>query len=123
MNPLAHKREQILQEMETIGRMAYGSLQSETRPSKRGPGQQRGPYYKHQVWEDGQNVTRRIPVEEADDLAQAIEGRKRFEKLAQDYIDTTVALTKSAAGLDSKKNRTSSKAPSRKKPLDTSKSS
>jgi len=123
MNPLARKREQILQQMETIDRMAYGSLQRETRPAKRGPCQECGPYYKHQVCEDGQNLTRRIPTQEADALAEAIPGRKRFEKLAEEYIDTTVAMTKINVSPDSKRNATQSKPPSRRKPPDMSKSS
>src|SRR5437879_8350490 len=120
MNSLAHKRQQILQQMELVQRMAYGSLQSEIRPSKREPRQDRGPYYKHQVWENGENVTRRIPAEQADALAEAIDGRKRFEKLAEEFIDTTVALTRAEASPESKKNATKSKARSRKKLRPTS---
>lgn len=123
MNQLAHKREQILQQMDRIGRMAYGSLQSETRPAKRMPGQDRGPYYKHQVWQNGQNLTRRIAAEEAAALAEAIEGRKHFENLAQEFIDTTVAMTGAAGAADSKKNATRSRRPSKRKPTDSSKSS
>jgi hypothetical protein len=79
-NPLAHKRQQILQQMEQIDRMERGSLQSETRPSQRLPNQPQGPYFKHQIWEEGRNVTRRIPPEKAPALAKAIAGRKEFEK-------------------------------------------
>ena len=41
MNPLIHKRQQILQQMEQIQHMERGSLQAETRPSLRHPGQDR----------------------------------------------------------------------------------
>lgn len=123
MNPLIHKRQQILQQMELIRRMEHGSLQAEKRPSVRHPDQGRGPYYKHQVWENGQNLTRRVPVEQADALAQAIEGRKEFECLAEAFIDATVLLTRAEASPDCKKNATSSKARSRRKPPTTSSSS
>src|SRR5206468_9537867 len=105
MNPLLHKRQQILQQMGKIQRMELGSLQAEKRPSVRHPDQGRGPYHKHQVWEDGQNLTRRIPAEKADALAQAIEGRKEFERLAQAFIDATVLLTRAHSSPDAKKKR------------------
>ena len=44
MNPLAQQRKQILQQIEQIDRMEYGSVQAETRPSQRNPDQPRGPY-------------------------------------------------------------------------------
>ena len=123
MNPLLHKRQQILQQMEQIQLMERGSLQAETRPSLRHPDQDRGPYFKHQVWENGQNLTRRIPADKADTLAQAIEGRKEFEKLAEQFIDATVVLTRADSSSASKKNATKSKPPSKRKPRDTSSSS
>ena len=122
-NPLAHHRQQILQQMEEIDRMEHGSLQSETRPSQRNPGQNQGPYFKHQIWEDGANVTRRVSAEKAPALAKAIEGRKEFEKLARQFVDTTVAMTRTAASPDSKKNGTKSGRHSNRKPPDMSSSS
>jgi|SRR5580704_2651878 hypothetical protein len=123
MNALVHRRQQILQQMEQIQRMERGSLQTETRPSLRQPGQDRGPYFKHQVWENGQNRTRRIPAEKAGALDQAIEGRKEFEKLAEEFIDATVLLTRTGTAQASKKNTTKSKGRSNRKPPATSSSS
>lgn len=123
MNPYLHKRQQILQQMEQIQRMERGSLQAETRPSLRHPDQDRGPYYKHQIWEEGQNLTRRIPPAKADALAQAIAGRKDFEKLAEQFIDATVRLTRTEASPGSKKNATKSRRPSKMKRPPTSSSS
>ena len=123
MNPLIHRRQQILQQMELIRCMEHGSLQAEKRPSVRHPDQGRGPYYKHQVWEKGRNLTRRVPAEEVDALAQAIEGRKEFEHLAEAFIDATVLLTRAESSPDAKKNATSSKARSRTKPPNTSRGS
>jgi hypothetical protein len=123
VNPLIHKRQQILQQMEQIQRMERGSLQAETRPSLRHPDQDRGPYYKHQVWEDGQNVTRRVPPEKAEVLARAIEGRKEFEQLAEAFIDATVILTRAESSPEVKKNATKSKRPSAAKPPATSSNS
>lgn len=123
MNALAHKRQQILQQMEQIDHMEHGSLQAETRPSLRHPDQQQGPYFKHQVWEEGRNVTRRIPPARAPALAKAIAGRKEFEKLAGQFVDATVAMTRANASSDSKKNGAKSRRRSNRKPPDMSRSS
>lgn len=98
--------------------MEHGSLRSETRASKRHPKCACGPYFKHQVWEDGQNITRRIPAEQADSLAEAIENRKRFEKLAEEFIQATVVMTHAQSSSGSKKNATTSSWPSKRKPSD-----
>lgn len=116
MNPFAHKRQQILQQMEQIQTMEHGSLRSETRPSKRHPHCDCGPYFKHQVWEEGRNLTRRVPADKAQEMAEAIENRVRFEKLADEFIVTTVSMTRAQATSDSKKNATISKPPSKPKP-------
>lgn len=120
MNPLHQKRLQILQQMERIQRMERGSLQAESRPSKRHCDCDCGPYYKHQVWEEGRNRTRRVPQDQAQDLAQAIEGRQQFEELARQFIGATVAMTREESGAGSKKKNSKFKPPSRKKRSDTS---
>jgi hypothetical protein len=123
MNALAHKRHQILQQMEQIDHMEHGSLQTETRPSPRHPNQPQGPYFKHQIWEEGRNVSRRIPSEKAPALAKAIEGRKKFEKLAGQFVEATVAMTRAGASTDSKKNGTKFRRRSNRKPPDMSSTS
>lgn len=110
MNSFAHKRTQILQQIEQIQTMERGSLQEEHRPSKQDPDLANGPYFKHQVWEEGKNQTRRVPREEADLLTQAIQGRKQFEALAEQFVSTTVAMTRAQQlQPDAKKNATNSK--------------
>jgi len=122
-DPLAHKRQQILQQMEQIDRMERGSIQSEIRPSQRHSDRNQGPYFKHQIWEEGRNATRRIPPERAPALAKAIAGRKEFEKLAEQFVDATVAMTRTDALTGSKKNGAKSRRHSKKKPPDMSSSS
>ena len=110
MDSFAHKRAQILQQMEQIQTMERGSLQEERRPSKQDPDLANGPYFKHQVWEDGKNQTRRVPQDQAGRLAEAIQGRKQFEALAEEFISATVASTRAQqARPDAKKNATNSK--------------
>jgi hypothetical protein len=119
MNDFAHKRAQILQQMEQIQTMERGSLQEEHRPSKGNPKLSTGPYFKHQVWEDGENQTRRVPQESARALEQAIQGRKQFEALAEDFVETTVAMTRAQQDRPgSKKNAPNSRRLSARKPRD-----
>jgi hypothetical protein len=114
MHSFSHKRQQILQKMEQITAMETGSLQEELRPSKDHPGETVGPYFKHQVWENGKNRSRRVAPEKAAALSEAIDGRKQFEALAEEFVQTTVAMTR-AGDSDSKKNGSISKRPSSRK--------
>jgi hypothetical protein len=89
---LLAQRTLILQQMAALSSMELGSLKAEFRE---GPsGEKIGPYYKHQVWEDGGNLSRRVPSEEAPALETAIANRQRFEQLATEFIAITVQLTR-----------------------------
>ena len=95
MKSLQVQRDQILQQMAQIDIMEYGSLHAEHRPAQGGG--TTGPYYKHQVWEQGKNLSQRIPAAEAPALQAALTNRQRFEVLAQEYIALTVQLTRRRA--------------------------
>ena len=91
----------LLDEMAAIPTMERGKLTAEyrTRSSGHGSGSERlGPYYKHQVWEDGSNVTRRIPAEQAAILEADIANYNHFQELsaqaAEIVINRTRALRK-----------------------------
>lgn len=104
MSNFSSKRSQILQQMGQISAMEYGSLKAEVRTAKDGSAS--GPYYQHQVWENGKNMSQRIPAEQAAGLQGAIDGRQQFEQLAEEYVETTVQMTRAHQGLlaESKKN-------------------
>jgi DNA-binding transcriptional regulator YdaS (Cro superfamily) len=97
------RRQALLQQMERIEQMEHGALAEEYRPAADGGGR-RGPYFKHQQWKQGRNVSRRVPAEEAPALREAIEGRQHFEELARAFVDVTVAGTRAAKSAESKKN-------------------
>lgn len=99
------KREQILKQMAQIDSMAKGSMNAEFRETtkKNGEKVQLGPYYKHQRWENGRNVTRRVPASEAEQLQKAVDGYHRFRQLADEYAEVTVAMTQES-GKARKKN-------------------
>ena len=110
-------RRSLVDQIAAISTMQPGTLAEEwrERPDTEGTGVLRlGPYYKHQVWKDGRNVSRRVPAAEAALLREDIDNAKRFEQLTQELahlnIEHTLAL-RATSSLDadsggSKKNST-----------------
>ena len=90
--------------MGQISAMEYGSLKAEVRIAKEGSSS--GPYYQHQVWENGKNISQRIPADQAPALQGAIDGRQQFEQLAEEYVDTTVQMTRAYQGLSTESKKT-----------------
>jgi hypothetical protein len=100
------QRTHLIQQMTFLQSMEHGSLKAEYRTSSAG-GQtsQVGPYYKHQVWQNGRNVSQRISAEEAPGLQAAIANRQRFEALAAQFVDLTVAHTRQCQSAIAQKKR------------------
>ena len=90
--PSARLFEQIAQ----INRMERGKL-TVMRESPEGP------YYKLQAWEDGKNVSRYVPRDQADAVQQAIEGYHKFQELIQQYAQSVIDQTRSELAAHSKK--------------------
>ena len=92
--------------MASLQSMEQGSLKAEYRTSsadgQTGP---IGPYYKHQVWQDGRNVSRRVSAEDAPGLQAAIANRQRFEALAAQFVELTVAHTRQCQSAPAQKKR------------------
>jgi hypothetical protein len=78
------KMKQLLQRMAAIDRMERGTL---CRMTGR-------PHYNHQTWQDGRNVVHYVPIQEAPSLRKAIAGYRLFTKLAQQYADEVIRLTR-----------------------------
>ena len=55
-----------------------------------------GNYYNHQTWEQGRNVVRYIPRDQAQNLRKAIVGYQQFLKLTQAYADEVIRRTRQA---------------------------
>lgn len=100
------KRKELLDRMEGIDRMHEGRLSEEYRERVvDGQTLRNGPYYKHQQWKDGKNVSRRVKADEAERLREGIEGMDQFKRLCEDYARTTVAMTEQMEGQsEAKKN-------------------
>lgn len=92
MKSLQASREQILRQLAELDTMEYGSLRTEHRPAQGGG--TTGPYYQHQVWAHGKNLSQRIPAAAAPALEHALANRQRAEALVEEYIALTVQLTR-----------------------------
>lgn len=103
-DPFLSKRAAILQQMAALDSMELGSLKAEYRPSP--SGSKSGPYFKHQVWKDGANVSQRVGPQDAPALEAAIDNRLQFESLAQAFIQLTVEHTRQNKFPDSLKKKT-----------------
>lgn len=110
-------RKVLLDQIADITTMQPGTIAEEwrERPDPGGKGTVRlGPYYKHQVWQGKQNISRRVPASEAAQLREDIDNAKRYEQLtgelAQLNIEHTLALRTAERGsgesAESKKNST-----------------
>ena len=100
----------ILQDIAPIQRMDRGTLHV----IRQGP---EGPYYNHQCYENGRNVSRYVPREQVADLKQAIEGYHRFQQLVEQYVQLLVEKTRAErqAGLKKKIPRRNSSSPKTRK--------
>ncbi len=81
---ITKKMKLFLDEMASIERMERGKL---CQMGKR-------PHYNHQTWQDGRNVVRYVPREQASFVQKAIDGHALFMKLAEKYVDEAVRLTR-----------------------------
>jgi mannitol-1-phosphate/altronate dehydrogenase len=86
------QRAAILEQMAALQTMEQGSLKSEYRVQSSGA--KSGPYFKHQVWREGANVSQRISTADAPALEAAISHRQQFESMAASFVALTVAHTR-----------------------------
>jgi hypothetical protein len=102
--------ESILQDLAQIQRLDRGTVSV----IRQGP---EGAYYNHQCYENGRNVSRYVPGEQVVDLKEAIEGYRRFQHLAEQYVQLMVARTRAErqAGLKKKTPRRNSSWPKTRK--------
>jgi hypothetical protein len=86
----------ILQELAQIQRLDRGTVSV----LRQGP---EGPYYNHQCYENGRNVSRYVPSEQVPDLKEAIANFHRFEQLMKQYVQLLVSQTRAERETGSKK--------------------
>jgi hypothetical protein len=62
-----------------------------------------GPYYNHQCYENGRNVSRYVSAEQVEELKAAIADYQRFQQLVQQYVELLVQKTRAQRQAGSKK--------------------
>ena len=109
MNP-SPTPESILQHLARIQRMDRGTMSI----IRQGP---QGPYYNHQCYEEGKNVSRYVPADQVAELQAALEGYHQFQQLVDQYVHLVVEKTRAerAAGSKKKTPRPSSSWPKKRK--------
>jgi len=90
--------ETVLNEIVQIQRMERGTLNV----IRQGPG---GPYYNHQCYEKGRNVSRYVALEQVETIKDAMEGYRRFKDLTQQYAQLMVEKTRAEREVGAKKKR------------------
>ena len=88
--------ESVLQNLAQIQRLDRGSVSV----IRQGPA---GPYYNHQCYENGRNVSRYVPAEQVEELRAAIADHQRFQQLVQQYVELRVQKTRAQRQAGSKK--------------------
>ena len=78
------KMKRLLEQMAAIERMERGRVCQMTGR----------PHHNHQTWQDGRNVVRYVPKDEVAQLKKDIDGYQRFIKLAEQYADEVIRLTR-----------------------------
>jgi hypothetical protein len=76
-----------------------------------------GPYYNHQCYENGRNVSRYVPSDQVPELKAAIDGYHRVQDLMAQYVQLLVEKTRAdrAAGAKKKTPRPDSSWPRSRK--------
>ena len=86
-------RQSALRELASLTSIEFGTL-SETyrnRPSPDGCGSvRRGPYVKHQCWENGKNRSTYIRPEQVDSLRQDLENGRRFQEITAQLASAAI---------------------------------
>jgi hypothetical protein len=92
------KPAQLFEKIGQIQRMERGKLTV----MREGP---EGPYYKHQAWENGKNVSRYVPCDQAPAVQQAIQGYQKFQELTEQYAQAVIDKTRAELAAHSKKKK------------------
>jgi hypothetical protein len=109
MNSTATPKE-LLRQIGQIKQMERGKL------SVLGEGPN-GPYYKHQTWQEGKNVSRYVPRDQAPALQEALDGYEKYQHLTEQYAELVIQKTRAelTSGLKKKTPRPNSSSPRTKK--------
>jgi hypothetical protein len=86
-------RQKILGQLADLDTLERGTLAEEYRErlAPDGCGTVRlGPYYKHQCWENGRNLSRRVPAAEVGSLRADLQNAQRFDQLTSELFELAI---------------------------------
>jgi membrane-bound lytic murein transglycosylase MltF len=86
----------VFHEIAQIQRMDRGTLSI----LRQGPS---GPYYNHQCYENGRNVSRYVPADQVAVLREDLQSFRRFEQLVAEYSQLLVEQTRAQRQAGTKK--------------------
>jgi len=86
----------ILQQIAHLQRLDRGTLSI----LRQGP---EGPYYNHQCYENGRNVSRYVTREQVAELQAALAAYRQFQQLVEQYVQLLVEKTRAERAAGSKK--------------------
>ena len=91
-------RKAALDELASLTSIEFGKISEfyRNRPSPDGDDVvRRGPYFKHQCWENGRNRSTYIPAEQLESLRQDLENGKRFEQITSQLAAAAIQQSRS----------------------------
>jgi hypothetical protein len=88
--------ESLLQQIAQIQQLDRGTVNV----LRQGP---QGPYYNHQCYENGRNISRYVPSEEVSELKAAIQGYHQVQELMAQYVQLMVERTRAQRASGEKK--------------------
>ena len=88
--------ESLLQQIAQIHHLERGTVSI----LRQGP---QGPYYNHQCYENGRNVSRYVPPEQVPELQAAIDGYHQVQELMAQYVQLMVERTRAERAAGAKK--------------------
>jgi hypothetical protein len=71
-----------------------------------------GTHFKHQVWENGKNLSRHVPQDQAPAFEEAIQGYHKFQQLTEQYAQQVIDQTRAELAANSKKKTRHRRSPS-----------
>jgi hypothetical protein len=97
----------LLQDIAQIQHLDRGTLSI----IRQGP---EGPYYNHQCYENGRNVSRYVPAEQVAELKAALDGHRQVQTLMAQYVQLMVEKTRAERIATAKKKTRHPKSSSRR---------
>jgi hypothetical protein len=112
LDHLRQRRQDLLQQMQSIDRLRRGSLSQQYFRSRSGTSVKRGPYYVLQGFFHGEKFCQRIPEEQAAQVEADVNNYRRFQNLAEEYVTLSDQITcLQDRQEDSKKNSSRRRSP------------